>query len=163
MDFSRLTRKELRLGAVDTRQLVEQVIAEQRQILGAEAGERLVVHVADLPAIEADLILLKMVFANLLSNAFKFTRTVDNHIASLPHLRRHTQPIAAGLQDFAVHQMRIRRKQHLAGRVGAPPRRQRDDAPRHDKPTAEFITDERGYPKVKRAAGWLGQSRQPRR
>ncbi len=76
LEFSRLTRKEPTFVSVDTQRMVEEVVNEQRQLLGEEAGRRVQVEIAGLPVVQADAILLRMVFTNLLSNAFKFTRTV---------------------------------------------------------------------------------------
>jgi len=76
LEFSRLTRKELRLMTVDTRRMVEEVVAEQLEILGSEFGSQVRVEIGGLPAVKADPILLRMVFTNLLSNAFKFSRSV---------------------------------------------------------------------------------------
>jgi len=76
LEFSRITREEPRLVPVDTRQMAEQVVAEQRQVPGGEAGEKVCVEIGDLPVVKADPVLLRLVFTNLLSNAFKFTRTV---------------------------------------------------------------------------------------
>jgi PAS domain S-box-containing protein len=77
LEFSRLTRKELRLEEVDTLPLVEEVVAEQRQIFGDEAGQRVTVDLSALPAVQADPVLLRTVFTNLLANAFKFTSKVQ--------------------------------------------------------------------------------------
>ena len=77
-----------RLTYVQTRRMVEEVITEQRRIMGAEAGARVLVDVGDLPAVDADPILLRMVFTNLLSNAFKFTRTAAEPRITIAARRR---------------------------------------------------------------------------
>lgn len=88
LEFSRITRKEPALIPVDTRKLVEEVVCEQRQLLGDEAGRRVQVKTADLPVVRADAILLRIVFTNLLSNAFKFTRTVNEPMIAVEAMRK---------------------------------------------------------------------------
>jgi PAS domain S-box-containing protein len=74
--FSRLGRRALRfqtLAAGELAALVRAVVDDLR----ADAPERAVEVVVDeLPACQADPALLKQVFVNLLSNAFKFTQSV---------------------------------------------------------------------------------------
>jgi PAS domain S-box-containing protein len=70
--FSRLGRQSLKKQLIAPTPLVRQVIAE----LGAlQAGRAVEITIGDLPACQADPTLLKQVFANLLGNALKFTRT----------------------------------------------------------------------------------------
>jgi PAS domain S-box-containing protein len=69
--FSRLGQQQLSSRAVDTEELVREVIAE----LEAERAGRVVeISVGHLPAVQADPTLLRQVFVNLLSNALKYTR-----------------------------------------------------------------------------------------
>jgi signal transduction histidine kinase len=72
LEFSRLSRQPLTKRAVDMVELVQVVLDELR----AQQPERNVeVRVGTLPTAMGDPALLKQVFVNLLSNAFKFTRT----------------------------------------------------------------------------------------
>jgi PAS domain S-box-containing protein len=69
--FSRIGRQALQLVLVDLDALVQGVVQE----LGAELENRAVEwEISPLPAATADRTLLKQVFANLISNAVKFTR-----------------------------------------------------------------------------------------
>ena len=69
--LSKLGREPLLKGTVDMSALVREVLEELRR----EHGDRSVeVRVGELPGSEADSSLLRQVFVNLLSNAFKFTR-----------------------------------------------------------------------------------------
>lgn len=69
--FSRLNRQPLAKARVNVSELVKAIVEELRH----EAGDREIeVRIADLPEVTGDLSLLRQVFVNLLSNAFKFTR-----------------------------------------------------------------------------------------
>lgn len=69
--FSRLSRTPLNKRVIDTRALVQTVLddlAVQRE------GRQLEFRMGDLPKCEGDPVLLKQVWINLLSNAFKYTQ-----------------------------------------------------------------------------------------
>ena len=70
--FSRLGRAAVNLAPVDMGELVQAVVAE----LSHDTGGRVVdwVIAPDLPQVQGDALLLREVWANLLSNAFKYTR-----------------------------------------------------------------------------------------
>lgn len=69
--FSRLGRQPLRKQTVSPAVLVREVLDDLRPEL---EGRRVDITVGDLPACEADTLLLKQVFVNLLSNALKYSR-----------------------------------------------------------------------------------------
>lgn len=69
--FSRLSRQPLKKQNVAMADLARQVLDELKQ---EQNGRRVDASVADLPQCEGDSKLLKQVFVNLLSNAFKYTR-----------------------------------------------------------------------------------------
>ncbi len=69
--FSRLSRQPLEKHPVDTDRLARDVARE----LLAEEGQRAIeLEWGELPSVEADPQLLRQVFVNLISNAFKFSR-----------------------------------------------------------------------------------------
>jgi PAS domain S-box-containing protein len=73
--FSRLGRQGMVRRPVDVRRLVGEVLAE----LAPELVERHVEFViGDLPPCDADPVLLRQVYANLIGNAVKFTRDVES-------------------------------------------------------------------------------------
>ncbi len=69
--FSRLSQQPLARKQVDVRNLVIEVLQEMRKKDGDRAVD---VRVGDLPESYCDPALIRQVFANLLENAFKFTR-----------------------------------------------------------------------------------------
>jgi signal transduction histidine kinase len=69
--FSRLGRQPLSRAPIDVSALVHALIQE---LQSQESDRHIEVRVNDLPEVIADPALLRQVFANLLSNAFKFTR-----------------------------------------------------------------------------------------
>jgi PAS domain S-box-containing protein len=71
LSFSRIGRQSIRKQRVEPKMIVETVLDE----LHVEHTDRHVeVDIAELPSVEADPSLLKLVYANLLSNALKYTR-----------------------------------------------------------------------------------------
>ncbi len=80
MRLSRLGRQALSLGTVDLNALVRGVIDE---LLQPPLQRDLNVHLGDLPETVADASLLRQVFFNLLSNAFKFTRGVERAVVDI--------------------------------------------------------------------------------
>jgi PAS domain S-box-containing protein len=74
LSLSRFSRQPLALERVETEELVRTVIAE---LLAGSDRRTVEVAIGPLPPCRADPEMLRHVFQNLLSNAFKFTRTRD--------------------------------------------------------------------------------------
>ena len=72
--FSRLGQQQLDRRAVDVDAVAREVVAE---LESAAAGRAVEISVAALPGARADATLLRQVFRNLVSNAFKYTRERD--------------------------------------------------------------------------------------
>jgi PAS domain S-box-containing protein len=72
--FSRIPRHEVQATRVDVRSLVEGVIEKEMQGAGAKVSARVAIVLKDLPTVDADPVLLRQVFTNLISNALKYTR-----------------------------------------------------------------------------------------
>jgi two-component system, sensor histidine kinase and response regulator len=78
--FSRLGRRQIARGPVSVSALVREVLEE----LPADGRDRPVeTRLGDLPDCLGDAPLLKQVLVNLLSNAFKFTRTTEKPIVEI--------------------------------------------------------------------------------
>jgi light-regulated signal transduction histidine kinase (bacteriophytochrome) len=78
--LSHLGRQALKMSSVNVGTLVREVLAE----LQKGHGERHVaVHIGDFPACIGDPALLKQVFTNMLSNAFKFTRDKEKPVVEV--------------------------------------------------------------------------------
>jgi light-regulated signal transduction histidine kinase (bacteriophytochrome) len=69
--FSRLGRKKVQKAIVNPRDLVDEVLEELEPEITSRHIE---IIIGELPPCDADPLLLKQVFANLISNALKFTR-----------------------------------------------------------------------------------------
>ena len=74
MRLSRAGKQAMSLQPVDLAALVREVLDERS---AEQALRGVTVHVGELPEVRADPALLRQVFVNLLSNAFKYTRHVD--------------------------------------------------------------------------------------
>ncbi|MEN6342334.1 MAG: ATP-binding protein [Methanospirillum sp.] len=74
LSLNRLSRQALRSELVDTEALVRSVAAD---LLAASDGRTVEVAIGPLPPCRADPEMLRHVYQNLLSNAFKFTRSRD--------------------------------------------------------------------------------------
>jgi signal transduction histidine kinase len=68
--FSRLSRQPLKRETIDTAELVRQVVEDLRAEMD---GRQVALRIGGMPASHGDAALLKQVWANLLSNALKYT------------------------------------------------------------------------------------------
>jgi len=77
MRLSQVSRQELSLQTIDVTALVRSIVDELRR---EQPQRQLTVQLGDLPEAVADAPLLRQLFVNLLSNAFKFTRDVEQAV-----------------------------------------------------------------------------------
>jgi len=90
LNLTRIGRQEVRAQIIGLTTLVEQSLSE----LSADLSDRNIEwHIDKLPFIEADPVLLKQVFANLLSNAAKYTRPRDPAVISVGVVEGSDPPV----------------------------------------------------------------------
>jgi light-regulated signal transduction histidine kinase (bacteriophytochrome) len=75
--FSQMGRSRLTITRVDLNQLFEEV---RRSLTDEKETRRVTWRVAPLPTVHADLVMLRLVVQNLLSNALKYTRPRDEAV-----------------------------------------------------------------------------------
>ncbi|MBM4080452.1 MAG: PAS domain S-box protein, partial [Planctomycetes bacterium] len=90
LTLSRLGRQAVRSEPVAPIALVHEVL---RELNSAETGRRIETIIADLPPCQADPVLLKQVFVNLLDNALKFTRKREAARVEVGCLRQADQHV----------------------------------------------------------------------
>ena len=80
LSFSRLSRLPMGRRTIDTNKLVQGVLDEMSAL---HAGRHIDVRTGDLPPCEGDPTLLKQVWVNLISNAFKYTHKCEASIIEI--------------------------------------------------------------------------------
>jgi len=80
LSFSRLSRATLSKRTIDVRSLVQETLEELRS---QREGREIQLNIGDLPACEGDTALLKQVWINLLSNAFKYTQKRSSAVVEI--------------------------------------------------------------------------------
>jgi len=80
LSFSRLSRATLSKRTIDVRSLVQETLEELRS---QREGREIQLSIGDLPACEGDTALLKQVWINLLSNAFKYTQKRSSAVVEI--------------------------------------------------------------------------------
>ena len=90
LNLSRLGRQELRCQIVGLDSLVEEV---RRDLKPEMEGRQIDWKIGPLPFVECDPALMKQVFANLLSNALKFTRPRERAVIEVGTITRDDQTV----------------------------------------------------------------------
>jgi len=80
LSFSRLGHQPLQKEKIDTIVLISEVV---RDVCRAEPGRDVAFRLSPLPEVRADRALFRQMFANLLSNAWKFTRRTQNAVVEV--------------------------------------------------------------------------------
>ena len=99
LDFSKLSRAELRRTPVNLNRLVAEV--QQESVLETQ-GRSIEWHVEPLPEVLGDWHLLKQVFANLLSNAIKYTRTQAHALITIGCEAGNAEEVVVFVKDNGV-------------------------------------------------------------
>jgi len=97
--FSRIGRAETQKTTVDLAQIVKSIVGE---LAPDTLGRNITWHVGDLPMCYCDPAMLRLVFANLISNALKFTRTRDQAKIEIGSLNHKPDEIVIFVKDNGV-------------------------------------------------------------
>ena len=123
LSFSHLGRTKLRARRVDTNRLVREV---RRDLEQEGAGRVVAWEVADLPAVEADELLLRLVWQNLIQNALKYSKNRERAVIQIEGQEQEEETVfsvqdnGAGFEQayasklFGVFQ-RLHRMEEFAG------------------------------------------------
>ena len=95
LNFSRLGRKELNKTDVDMNMLVDDVIKE----LDIEKKETLNYQVDDLQKVKGDVLLLKQVLLNLVSNAVKYSAKNKKPVVKIGNMKHKTHGLVYYVKD----------------------------------------------------------------
>ncbi|WP_041221149.1 PAS domain S-box protein [Deinococcus geothermalis] len=98
LEFSRMGRQELRRGPVDLSAVVREV---WQNLEPDRAGRNVQFDLGPLPTVQGDAALLTQVFANLLSNALKYTRTREQAQVSVM-AQESPQEVTVTVRDNGV-------------------------------------------------------------
>lgn len=104
LHFSHLNRQPLNRQPVKIAAMVQELAEELQE---QESLRHVNVHIGDLPDAAGDPILLKQVFLNLLSNAFKFTRNKDQPEVKVDCRRQEQETIYSVCDNGAGFDMRF--------------------------------------------------------
>ncbi|HEY4300697.1 MAG TPA: ATP-binding protein [Candidatus Didemnitutus sp.] len=80
--FSRMGRSEMRRSEVDTRQMIDEIVAEFQQ---ETQGRKIEWSIEPLPIVHGDPPMLRQVWANLIGNALKYSRRRELARISITH------------------------------------------------------------------------------
>lgn len=90
LELARLSRQQLHMTRIHTLQLVKDVLSDLQQ---EYSDRRLDIRIGDLPECDGDESLIKQVFVNLLSNAFKFTAHRADPVIEITGQQKGTEAI----------------------------------------------------------------------
>ncbi|MEP6715767.1 MAG: PAS domain S-box protein, partial [Terriglobia bacterium] len=90
LELARLGRQAVKRRTVDTDEMVRDVIAD---LSSQREGRQIEIRTGCLPPCQADAALLKQVWVNLLSNAFKYTRVREHAVVEIGCLREKNEDV----------------------------------------------------------------------
>lgn len=90
LSFSRMGRAEMQQTAVDLNRIVEEAL---KTVEDETRGKNIAFAIDELPEIQGDPAMLRVVFTNLLSNAVKFTRQKEGALVEVGHIRNNDEHV----------------------------------------------------------------------
>ena len=101
LEFSRLGRKELRLGSVDLQRLVEEVFQKCR-ISPENKSRTLDLTISELPDIEGDHRMLEQLFSNLIGNAVKYSANRECSVVRVEQVSTQNGAVTIAVRDNGI-------------------------------------------------------------
>jgi signal transduction histidine kinase len=99
LNFSRIGRAETQDTTVDLGQVIKSVVTE---VAPDTQGRKIVWRIGTLPTCHGDPSMVRLVFANLVSNALKFTRTREQAHIEIGSLNHNAKEVVVFVKDNGV-------------------------------------------------------------
>ena len=90
LEFSRLSRQDIFRNNIDMNNIVKNIIAELKSL---EPARDINIQIGQLPVIEGDKNMLRQLFFNLISNAFKYTGKKENATIEIGNYSREGEQV----------------------------------------------------------------------
>lgn len=74
LKLSKLAKSEIRVEEIDVEEILQEIVKEQQGI----TNKKININIEDCPTINGDRVMIRQLFANLIGNAVKYSRPIEN-------------------------------------------------------------------------------------